>query len=85
MLKNQRKFYNFLKNFKEILLIFWKFLKILSKFSRKCREKFRKFWKYGFVGSSGVGAPPPEATENMKILVGKSMENGKILKLYMKF
>ena len=31
------------------------------------------------------GAEPPEASENMKKLVEKSMENGKILKLFMKF
>ena len=66
-----------------MLLIFWKFSKILSKFSQKCREKFRKFWKYGFVGGSGGGAA--EASENIKKLVEKSMENGKILKLFMKF
>ena len=62
---------------------FCDFLKILSKFSRKFREKFRKFWKYWFVGGSGGGAP--EASENIKKLVEKSMENGKILKLFMKF
>ena len=37
---------------------------MLSKFSRKFREKFRKFWKYGFEGGSGGG--PPEASENIK-------------------
>ena len=40
-------------------------------------EKFRKFWKCGFVA--------PEASENIAKLVEKSMENGKILKLFMKF
>ena len=34
------------------------------KFSRKFRGNFRKFWKYGFVGGSGGGAP--EASENIK-------------------
>ena len=46
-------------------------------------ENLRKFWKYGFVG--GSGAEPPEASENIKKLVEKSMENGKILKPFMKF
>ena len=46
-------------------------------------EKFRKFWKYGFVVGSGGGAP--ETNENIKKLVKKSMENGKILKPFMKF
>ena len=32
-----------------------------------------------------LGAEPPEASENVKKLVEKSMENGKILKLFMKF
>ena len=27
-------------------------------------QKFRKFWKYGFV--RGSGAEPPEANENIK-------------------
>ena len=57
--------------------------KILSKFQRKFREKFRKFWKCGFL--CGSGAEPPEASENIKKLVEKSMENGKILKVIMKF
>ena len=43
-------------------------------------EKFRKFWKYGFVG--GSGADPPEASENIKKLVEKSMETCKILKIF---
>ena len=34
----------------------------------------------------GVGAEHPEASENiLKKLVEKSMENGKILKIFMKF
>ena len=38
------------------------------------------------MDSYGVrGAPPPEASENVKKLVEKSMENGKIFKLFMKF
>ena len=37
---------------------------MLWKFSRKFREKFRKFWKSGFVG--GSGAEPLEASENIK-------------------
>ena len=43
--KNQWKNYKFL----EILRKFCDFLKILSKFSEKFREKFRKFAKYGHV------------------------------------
>ena len=62
--------------------IFWKFFKIWSKFSRKFRENFRKLWKYGFVGG---GAEPPDANENIKKVVEKSIENCKILKLFMKF
>ena len=46
-------------------------------------EKFRKFRKYGFVG--GSGAEPPEASENIKKLVEKSVETGKILKIFMNF
>ena len=83
MLKNQWKFYNLLKFFKEILRFVENFFEILSKFSRKFMEKFRKFWKYGFV--EGSGAEPPEARENIKKFVEKSMENCKILKLFMKF
>ena len=43
-------------------------LKIVAKFSLKFREKFRKFWKYAFVGDSGDA---PEASEIIKILVEK--------------
>ena len=50
--------------FLKILRKFCEFLKILSKFSQKFREKFRKFSKYGFVRGSGGGAP--EASENIK-------------------
>ena len=50
--KNQWKFYNCLKVLRE----FSDFLKILQKFSRKFKEKFRELWKYGFVGGSGGGA-----------------------------
>ena len=71
------------ENFKELLRFYEKFLKFLSKFSRKFREKFRKFWKYAFV--RGSGAEPPEASENIKKVLEKSMENCKILKLFMKF
>ena len=69
-------FGRFFREFGDFLKIF----KILSKFSRKFREKFRK---YGSVW--GPGAEPPEASENIKKVVEKSMENGKILKLFMKF
>ena len=55
----------------KILREFCDFLKILSKFSQKLREKCRKFSKYGLVGGSGGGAP--EASENIKKLVQKSM------------
>ena len=48
----------------------------------KIYGKNRKFWKYGFVW--GSGAEPPEASENIKRVVEKSMENCKILKLFMK-
>ena len=63
------------------IAIFWRFFKILSKFSRKFREKFRKFGKYAFVG--GSGAEPPEASEIIKNLVEKSMETCKLLKTFM--
>ena len=46
MLKNQWKIYNFLTIVKEILRFFENFIEM----SWKLREKFRKFWKYGFVG-----------------------------------
>ena len=52
------------------------FFKILSKFSRKLREKFRKFWKYGFVGVRS-------ASENIQKLVEKSTETRKNLKIFM--
>ena len=47
-------------------------------------EKVRKFLKYGFIGGSG-GGRAPEAHENITKLVEKAVENGKILKLFMKF
>ena len=53
MLKNQWKFYNSWKFFRK----FCDFLKMLSKFSRQFREKYRQFCKCGFVGGSGGGAP----------------------------
>ena len=59
------------ENFKEILRFFENFIEILAKF----REKFRKLSKYGLVG--GFGAEPPEARENIKKLVQKSMETAK--------
>ena len=72
-----------MKILKEILRFFEICLKILSKFLQKFREKFRKFWEYAFVGVRR--AEPPEASENIKKVVEKSMENCKILKLFMKF
>ena len=69
--KFQRKFCDFLKIFE-----------IFSKFTRKFREKFRKFWKYAFVG--GSGAKPPEASDIFKNLVEKSMETCK-LKVFMNY
>ena len=72
MLKNQWKIYNFWKLFRK----FCDFFKFLSKFSRKFKEKFRKFWKYAFVGSS---------SKNNKNLVEKSMKTSKILKIFMNF
>ena len=60
-----------------------KFFKILTKLSRKFREKFSKFWKYAFVGVSGGG--PPEASEMIKNLVEKSMETCNFLKIFMNF
>ena len=51
-LKKQWKIY-VLKSLRK----FCDFLKILSKFSQKFRENFRKFSKYGRVGGSGGGAP----------------------------
>ena len=61
---------------------------MISRFSRKFMGKFRQVWKNpeGFVGFVwGSGAEPPEANENIKKVVEKSMENCKILKLFMKF
>ena len=46
-------------------------------------EKFRKFWKYAFVGVRA--ASPLEAIEIIKSLVEKSMETGKILKIFMNY
>ena len=43
MLKNQLKFYNFLKMFKEILQFFWKVFKILTKFSRILGKNLEDF------------------------------------------
>ena len=57
------------------MLGFFETFEILSKFSRKVREKF---WKYGFVRRVGGGAP--KTTRNIKELVEKSMETCKILK-----
>ena len=68
----------FNKNF-TIFAIFWKNFKILSKFLRK----FRKFWKYAFVG--GSGAEPPGPSEIIKNLVEKSMETCKRLKIFMNY
>ena len=77
--KNQWKNYIFGKFFKEILRFFENVVNILSKFSRKFREKFRKFWKYGFIWVRG--ADPPEASENIfKKLGEKSMEAWKFWK-----
>ena len=73
----------FFENLHVNFAIFWKFFKIWSKFSLEFRENFRKCWKYGFVG--GLGGGDPEASENIKKVVEKSMENCKILKLFMKF
>ena len=54
-----------------------RFLKILSKFSRKIREKVRKFWKYAFVEGLG-GRKLPEASEIIKNLFEKSKETCKL-------
>ena len=80
MLKNQWKIYNFLRILKEILRFFEKFYR---NFRENLGKKFRKSWKYGFVG--GPGAEPPEASENYKKLVEKSLETCKILKIFMNF
>ena len=61
--------YNFLKICKEIL----RFFENLSKFSRKFREKLRKFWKYGFVTGSAAELPPKLA-KLFKKVTEKSME-----------
>ena len=53
--KKAMKFFYFFEKCKGNFAIFWNFFKILSKYSRKIREKFRK---YGFVG--GSGEEPPE-------------------------
>ena len=66
--KNSMNIYNFLKLYKEIL----RFFKMLSKFSRKFREIFRKFCKYAFVGVRG--AEPLESNDIIKNVVEKSME-----------
>ena len=47
-------------------------------------EKFRKLWKYG-RGRGGLGAELPEANEIIKNLVEKSMETGKLLKIFMNY
>ena len=59
-------------------------MKILSKFSRKFREKFRKLWKYAFIGVRG-GAEPPEASEIIKNLVEKAMAICKPLKGFINY
>ena len=59
------KIFYFFENLHVNFAIFWKFVKILSKFSRKFRGKFGKFWKYGFVGGSGGGVEPREASKNI--------------------
>ena len=51
---------------------------MLSKFTRKFREKFRK---YAFIGGWG-GAEPPKLAKLFKKLVEKSMETYKILKVF---
>ena len=58
-------FWKFLRKFGDFL----KFFKILSKYSRKFREKFRKC---GFLGG------PPKLPKIFKKLVEKAMETGKI-------
>ena len=69
-MKILKKFENLHVNF----AIFLKFFKILSKFSRKFRENFRIFWKYGFVGGSGGRSPPKLA----KISKSSRKINGKL-------
>ena len=59
--KKQWETFNFLNSVNEIMRFFWKYFKILSRFSRKFRERFWKFGKCAFVGASG--AVPPEASE----------------------
>ena len=70
----------FFEKFKGILRFFENFIEMFEKNLGKNLENF------GNMGLQGVrGAEPPEASENIKKLVEKSMENGKILKLFMKF
>ena len=68
----------------KILRKFCDFLKILSKFSQKFREKFRKFSKSGLVGDSGGGAPP-EASENIKKISPKINGNQQNFKNFHEF
>ena len=66
MLKKQWKFYNCLTILKEILRFF-------EKFYRNFRENLGNMDLYGVRG-----AKPPEASENIKKVVEKSLETCKI-------
>ena len=82
MIENQPKIFNFFEKLKGNFEIFWKFFKILSKFSRKFGEKFRKLWKYAFVGVRGRS--PPKLAKLLKT-VEKSTETRKLLKNFMNY
>ena len=63
-----------------------RFFENFLKFYRNFRENLGKILEnLGNIDLYGVrGAEPPEASENVKKLVEKSMENGRILKPFMK-
>ena len=80
MLKKQWIIYNIFIIFKEILGSFEIYK--LSKISRKFREKFRKFWNYGFVGIRAAESP---TLANILKINQNSMETCIILKFFMNF
>ena len=75
------KIYNFLRILKENLRYFEKYYR---NFREKLGKNLENFWNMGgFL--EGSGAEPPDASENFKKLVEKSLETCKILKIFMKF
>ena len=68
-----------MKILQEILRFFEKFLEFFRNFSENLENVGNMHLK------GGSGAEPPESSKIFKKLLEKSMETGKILKIYMNF